>query len=208
MTQAAMSRRNPSPVFSGTHGGDGLPTIKRSKILDFKTYEPDPKKSLVERAAHALDWAAQNFPKQWVPVNLLLKGIMGYAHTPRLTNEEVDSLRKKMSRIRKIMAEQYGRGLISERGFGVRASIDSEDQLKKVVSAAAARVASANKGLKQAADLVNISEVPDTEDNKPWKEWWNGKRGGVGLRAQIAAVPNLINLLLPPSEGSKPDGEK
>jgi len=151
----------------------------------------------VERAAHALDWAAQASPKQFVAYNVLLKAITGQATMPRLKSDDVELLRSRMSRVRKILREKYGRGLTMNPGVGTRATIDSVDQLTTDVSAAAKRAASAGRGLVAAASLVDITEVPATAENRPWLQWWKGS-----LRQQVAMIssPEYLRKLLPPKD--------
>ncbi len=202
MNSAAAPAQEAKKMTTQRNGGS-----RRSRLLDFTDYEHDPKKGLADRAADALHWAAENFPKQFIAQNILLKAVMGYAKTPKLDSSEVEALRKKMTRIRKLLRVNFGRGLVSARGLGVRATVDDEDQLKTDVVAAANRFASASKSLQNAGSLVDIRNVAKTPENKPWIDWWNGKRGGIGLAAQIAAVPNYINMLQPPSESSTDDDD-
>lgn len=174
---------------------------RKSQILDFATYEFDEKQSLPERAAHALHWAMINYPRQVVPYNILLRAIMGYAHTPRINNDEVERLRGKMSSIKNTLRNSYDTGFYSVRGLGVRATVDSEDQLKTAVVHASKRVTSAYKSLQNAASLVDIKQVPNTPDNRGIIKWYNS-----GLKQQLSAIPNYIAMLKPPSDEPDPEG--
>lgn len=173
---------------------------RNSKTLDFAGYKTPEGMSRPQRAAHALDWAAANCPRQFVAYNLLLKAIMGYPQMPRLSSDEVAGLRGAMTAVRKILREKYARGCVSSPGIGVRATVDSEDQLKTDVVKASHRVASANRGLINAASLVDPARLPQSAANRPWLAWWKG-----GLREQLAQIsqPDFARRMLAPS--SEPD---
>jgi hypothetical protein len=166
----------------------------RHTALNFKDYDPDMKASLVQRAANALDWAANNFPRQLVPYNILLKTIMGFGHTPRLGGNNVEELRSSMSRVRRVLRIKYGKGLVSEPGAGVRATVDSTDQLRTDVRKAAQRHHSSGQALTNAFSIVNMSEIPNTPENKKLLQW-----AKTGLREQLATIasPEFKKLLEP-----------
>lgn len=170
---------------------------KRSEALSFDEYKVDERTSTVERSANALDWAAKKFPKQLVPYNVLLKAIMGYGYTPRLNSNQIEQLRGAMSRVKKVLRVKYGRGLHSEPGAGVRATVDAEDQLRTDVRRAASRHHSSGQALAAAFSLVNLSEVPNTPQNKKLLHW-----AKTGLKEQIAAIqsPDFRKLLQPVSD--------
>jgi hypothetical protein len=170
-------------------------TKKRSTALSFDDgYEVDTESSMVERTAHALDWAASNYPKQLVPYNVLLKAINGFGFMPRLNSKNVEDLRSSMSRVKKTLRIKYGRGLVSEPGAGVRATVDSADQLRTDVRRAASRHHSSGKALTAAFSLVNLSEVPNTPENKKLIHW-----AKTGLREQLTQIesPEFKKLLEP-----------
>lgn len=168
---------------------------KKNGVLNFDTYEYDKKQSLPERAAHALHWAAQHYPKQVVAYNHLLKAIMGFAQMPRLNNESVFQLRRKMNSIKKILHNIYGSGFYAVRNLGVRATVDSEDQLKTDLVGATRRFSSAAGGFQRAASLVNIKDVPNTPGNKAWIAWYNSS-----LKNQLSAIPTYLHMLKAPDE--------
>lgn len=166
---------------------------RKAKTVAFTTYRPDQKQQIVERAAHALDWAATRFPGQVVPYNLLLKGVMGYAKMPRLQSNEVDQLRKRTSRIRKLLEKVYGRALITVTGVGVRASVDSEDAIRNAVKPAGQRLERAAQLFKQRMGLVNPAEVKDKE----LQSWLRGAKAHVkqidgGMFSNLAKPPKQI----------------
>ncbi len=170
---------------------------KKNAALSFENYEFDEKTSLVQRTAHALDWAATHFPMQFVPYNVLLKAINGFGYTPRLGSVGVENLRSSMSRVKKTLRITYGKGLVSEPGVGVRATIDSADQLRTDVRRAASRHHSSGKALAAAASLVNLSDVPNTPENKKILTW-----AKTSLRNTLSQIdsPEFKKLLEPVSE--------
>ena len=92
--------------------------------------------SLSKRAAHALDWTATRAPGVVVPYNVVLKVVMGYSHTPRLGNEEVERFRSgALGDARRHLRSQYRRDLKSVSGVGVRATVDGLDVVKSTLPA-------------------------------------------------------------------------
>lgn len=170
---------------------------RRSRALDFGGYKYLEEMSRPQRAAHALDWAASNFPQQFVAYNVLVKAIFGFKSTPRLVNNDVIALRKCLSRIRTILQKDYGRGLVTSLGQGVRATVDSADQLKNDVPRVSRRLASASTAFVNSTALVDISAIPATKENKPYIDWYK-----TGLKSQLALLnsPDFQRKLLPPQE--------
>jgi hypothetical protein len=172
-------------------------TQRRDRALNFDGYKYVEGMSRPERLAHALDWAAARYPKQWVAYNILLKAIYGYAHTPKLRSQEVEGIRSGMSRVRSILATRYARGLTTEIGLGVRATAGDEDTLKTDMVAQSRRFASAARGYARTAELIDPTKIKPTEDNKKLLHWLKQE-----VRPRLAQIqsPDYLRKLLPPKE--------
>lgn len=149
---------------------------KRNHGLDITLYEKDANyqdMSLAHRAAHCLDWAAQHYQKQYIPYNVLLKGIQGYSRLPLLNSDEVMTLKRAMSRVRNILGDIYGRELDSQPGIGVRATTDDADALTIALPKKMSRFRSAKNALQQTVNRIDPTQIPDTAEMRPWKQWFN-----------------------------------
>jgi hypothetical protein len=140
-----------------------MTTTKTKLPLTFKGYHHDATMTIPERTAHALDWAAAHNGGMIVPYNILLKAVMGYNRMPRLKTEEVEALRRKMSRARQLLEKVYGRALVAVTGIGVRATVDGEDAVRNSAKPAGARLERAAQIFKDRLALVNKAEVQDKE---------------------------------------------
>lgn len=164
--------------------------------LDIKQYKPDMKQSMTNRVAHYLDWSAAHYPKQFTAYNIVLKAIHGYAKTPRLDSDEVEGLRRAMSRVKLILFREYGRELVSQPGVGVRATTDDADTLLVALPKKVMRVRSAQKAMAETASIIDPSKVPDTAEMKPWKAWFTRS---VKDAIKTLTSPEFQQKLLPPS---------
>jgi hypothetical protein len=166
-------------------------------MLTFQSFNVNSQLSIPERTAQALDWAARTYPRQLVPYNVLLQAVMGFEKMPRLNDQQIEQLRSKMGRVRVILRTKYARGLVSEPGAGVRATVDSADQLKTAVVRSAARHHRSGVALASETSLVNINEVPNTPENAKLVKWYK-----TDLRTTLAQIgsPQFHKLLEPVPE--------
>lgn len=182
---------------------DTMTTTKKTRStrknhgLDIAKYTPDTKLSLTQRVAHYLDWAAGEFPKQFTNYNIVLKAIMGYARTPTLGSEEVESLRRNIGRVKQIMVKQYGREVVSAPGLGIRATVDDADTLTTALPRKITRLHSAQRAASATAELIDVSKVPDTAEMKPWKRWFSQD---VKSALKTLTSPEMERKLLPPMQ--------
>lgn len=169
---------------------------RRKKTLNFDGYAPLLKGSMAERGAHALHWAAQRFPKQYVPYTLLAKVMLNLPHMPRAANPDVVTTAGRVTSIREKLIKNFGCSAVVMPKVGVRATVDSEDVLKTDMVSKSKRLASARRGYVASAKLVDVAEVPKTEDNKPWIGWY--QQGVKQVLGQISSDA-FGQKLLPPS---------
>lgn len=138
-------------------------------------YEPPFGQSLTHRAAHFLDWAAQHYPQEYVPYNFIVRAIQGYNKTPRLDTEEVESLRRALSRIGRILQQKFKRGKTTSPGQGVRATTNDVDAVKTEIRNKMVRLQSAKVALEQSASIVDPTRMPAG----PEKKWFTEDVGAI-----------------------------
>lgn len=166
----------------------------------FRGYKCDEKMTTAQRIAHLLNWAADHGPGVLIPYNIILKYIMGFEHTPRMGNEEVETLRRKLSSVRPHLQKTYSRDLKNVTGVGARATTDSLDLVKQSMPANVRRVNSSHAALKRNAELVDVAKLPASGPDKSWRDWYI-KTVPPALKALQS--DERIAKLLPP----KPQGE-
>lgn len=115
--------------------------------------------SIPARIARFLDWAASEYPRSLIPMNLVYKAIMGMARTPTMDSSEVERLRSRMYAAKKHLHKVYGRTLVSEPGVGIRASVDSNDIVEGPLERAARRVESARLQADAVSALIKPSQL-------------------------------------------------
>lgn len=170
---------------------------QRSKFtLDISKFQTDHKKSIPNRAAEYLDWAAKNYPHQYTPYNLMCQALMGYDRTPKLKNAEVERLRNSLGRIRQILVEKYERELVAQPGLGPRATVDDADKLKMVMPKKAARLASARAQFVSTANSIDPKLIPNSPELAALKDWFS--RSVKDVVKQIGSK-EFESKLLPPS---------
>ncbi len=177
---------------------------KGSKQLNFKGYKVPKEFTKPQRVAHALDWAATHYPHHYVSYNVLLQVIDESPRLPRIDNPEVEILRRRMHEVKRVLFEKYQRRLANMPGIGVRATVDSADVLKTVMVRDAIRVESVRKTAINTASLITLAEIPNTDENRPLKEWF-GTRYRETLK--LLSSPDWVKRALPPKPEGNDGGE-
>lgn len=168
-------------------------TSKRIKSLRalITEYRFDPKMSRGQRLAHFLDWLAQRAPYTFVPANIALQAIQGYARTPAATNDEVKLLAKSVTNARRIMLKDYKRGLFVLAKVGMRGTVDDQDcadtQQRKNVE----RLMGAHQTVKATNRIIDATKIKDDK----LRSWI---RGGVAQAIRALDADGRLDKLLPP----------
>lgn len=183
------------------------PTKIRKSIIeaiDRRDYEvPDPEQmSRPHRIANFLDWAAEHYPKQWVPWPYILKAVNNYPRTPREDSQEVVSARHTFSSVREILYRLYDRAVDAQRGLGVRALTESTDVLLVAAPKFSSRLRSAKNSFLRVASLIDPAEVPSTPELRPHKEWFQNAIRDV---TRTLMAPGFDAKLLPPRPVNAPE---
>jgi hypothetical protein len=170
--------------------------------VKIRAYKHDERMPQVHRIAHFLNWCAIHLPNQTPPYNISCKAINGYAHTPRVNNEEVVSTRRRTSMARKVLQQKYNRDLKTVPGVGARATVDSVDIVKATLPGRVSRINSAVKGLQDSAALVDVNKLPPKSPERVWFE--NNITPGI----KALTTDERIQRLLPPGFWGNDKGEK
>lgn len=169
-------------------------TKKSTGLKDCSGFKLDMSLSKTQRIAAFLDWAAVHQPMKYMPFNVILKVIEGYKHLPQLNNKEVEFVRSAMSRVRGILLKKYKRGTDSQRGLGIRATVDDADMLRYDVAVKGKRVNDANRKFVELVNNVNAANIPNTPEMKPYRGYLaHAKKVVLAIQE-----PNFIKGLLPP----------
>lgn len=149
--------------------------------------------SLVRRAAHFFDWAADQYPKQYISWAIAYRASTGFWRTSE-RNQSVELFRKRGSAIRRILVDEYGREFTTAKGLGARATVGSEDTLKTEGVKKARRLQSAATAATRTAGLIKTSEISDPQ----WRRWLRGSLRGV---IKEISSSEFEQKLLPPGHG-------
>lgn len=160
--------------------------------------KPDKQLPLGHRIAYLLDYAAKKAPYNFVPYNVIYREINGLEATPRVDNENVAIMRKKLAGVRPLLQKLYKRDLKNLSGLGVRATVDDLDVVKTTTVTVVARVNSAHNALKANAALVNPNRLPEGSDKA-----WYVRTVSPAIKA-LTDDPRMLKLLPPaPSPSTK-----
>lgn len=170
-------------------------------------YVKDETLSTTQRAAHFLDWAAKQAPKEFFPYNVIYKAIMGMPHMPRLDNEAVALFKRTATAgLRKALVTKYDREVINLVGVGIRASVDDADRLTNVAPMKARRLDSARRSFMLTAASIDLHNVPNTPAYAALKAWMG--REVRDVIKQIGSPEFAMKLLPPDIEPKNVTGEK
>ena len=133
-----------------------------------------------------------------MPYNVIYREINGLEATPRVDNENVAIMRKKLAGVRPLLQKLYKRDLKNLSGLGVRATVDDLDVVKTTTVTVVARVNSAHNALKANAALVNPNRLPEGSDKA-----WYVRTVSPAIKA-LTDDPRMLKLLPPaPSPSTK-----
>ncbi len=177
----------------------------KAQDLTFRGYKPPATDGDADRAAHALDWAGRKYPMEPIPENIIFRVIYKKRRTPSLNAKEVQVLSSRRQKIKMILRRDYGRGMVTVLGLGIRATVGTEDVLRTDMSAAIRRYIGAAKGVHDRLPLVNLTEVPKTERNKMLLAWFTG----IALpHFKGLAKSDVLTKLLSPAFAEKKEEER
>lgn len=151
------------------------------KTIELADFKPDVKMSLPRRIAQYLDWAAQKAPGRPVSYQMLTKVCEFTPRMPTEKDKRIDTVKRAVKRAKPVLMDEYGRGVVSHPGFGIRATIDSEDVARTQMEVDARRITSAVKAADRTRSLIKMSEIKDKE-----------------LKARVGTVNSAIRVLVSP----------
>ena len=144
--------------------------------------------------AHFFNWAAQHHPHKVVPWNVVFFGI--YGKRKGLKSKEVELLRGKSSAIRAALQEDYERTLLTIKGLGARATVNSDDVVKNAMPGIGRRVRSSIRAISATNELVTVNEITDPA----WRKWHQRE---IRSCVKVLTSPDFLNKLLPPGSDDK-----
>lgn len=129
-------------------------------------YSVDPDQSIARRLAAFLHWAANTVPARAIPLQHAAKIVLIMPRVTGPDSREVQSIKSAIPRARKILLEEYKRGLVSVSGMGIRATIDDDDLVQEQVEKDSRRVVSAHEALSRSSAAVKMNKIQDVELKK------------------------------------------
>lgn len=142
-------------------------------------FEVDHGMSIPARVAAYLDWAARTAPTRPISFQQICKVVMQLPRVPTEKDRRTQSVRLAIRRAKPILMNRYRRGIVPHPGFGVRATIDSEDVARTQFQADKRRAVSALKSIDRTSSLINASEIDDRE-----------------LKASVTSTRKVMRLLI------------
>lgn len=169
---------------------------KETGLLDgVKAYSGDRSMSRNQRIAQFLMWTAEHFPKQYCPHNVAVQAIEGYKNVPSINSKEVKMFKSGLCAANQILHKKYGRALDTEPGVGIRATVDDADTASVALPKRVGRFRAAKNALANTVGLVDVANIPDTPEMKPWKTWF---KTSVKDIMKMVNSPEFEQKLLPP----------
>jgi hypothetical protein len=120
-------------------------------------------KAIVHRIAKFLWAARKSLPGVPVPVTQVARAVNGLARAPRDDSPQAFVVRSALGRVREILRAEHGCSVTTERGLGIRATTDADDQVKTRVTESARRVASAARALASESAIVDPAVIKNKE---------------------------------------------
>ncbi len=171
---------------------------RRLQAVSTKEYPLNPEHTIPQRAAHFLDWYANEAPGRYITYPDLMKVVYGIKRRPIEDSRDVAMFKSKMGGIKRHLRISYARAVQfhPKPGGGFRASTDADDLIENDLAKKVRRVNSAHASLVQTQEIIDPATIRK-EENKSFF------RRTVQARALLQAENLLKKLALP----AKPEEE-
>jgi hypothetical protein len=164
---------------------------RRLAAVSMRDYKINPEHSVPRRAADYLNWLAERAPGRWVRYADLVKIVHVLKKKPVEDSRAVELFRNKMSRIKKILMEEYGRVPIRGGPLGVRASSDNDEVTGVELRNTVKRIGSSVRSMKKTRDLIDPRKLVRKEN----LDFYNR----TGAAAKLLTAESMLKRLeLPP----------
>jgi len=167
---------------------------------DLSNYKHEPRVSLRVDVARFMMYARKHAPGLFFSYPEIVQRINNYSKLPRIDSHEVESVRKNLSGVRKILLSQEGDDsctLITHPVMGMRASVGSSDVLATQMRKVAVRLGSAQAAFTLTNDLIDPREIPNTPEFAELKAW---HRNSIMPVAKAISATDFATKLLPPKK--------
>lgn len=147
--------------------------INRAKVLaqrriKLKLSEYHPKEQYISsRIAEFLNWGAEKYPRSVFTYEEITQAIFTLGSLPKVGSKQVQNIRNAVSRARIIMRDKFKRDIVTIKGVGARATVDSADTLTTSVVREVASHERSCKKLKETVALINNKELQDLIEKAP-----------------------------------------
>lgn len=165
-------------------------TNKQIKLEDFSV---DVTLSMPKRIASFLDWAAKVTPGRPVSYQLLTKVCAKTNRLPSENDSRVAVVKNAVSRAKNVLIDEYGRGVVSHPGMGIRATIDSEDTARTQMETDTRRITSAIRAADRTRSIINVKDIKDKE--------LKNRVNSVNNVIKVLVSQDVMTRLLPESKG-------
>lgn len=176
---------------------------KGASVVDLHDYSLNLDLSKAGRIAHFLDFRAKSHPKQFVPYAVIAKAIFQLKQMPRTDGKDVETVMRLMGNAKQVLLRDYQRDVVTMRGYGVRASVDSTDALEKVLTVKATRLDGARKSFEATLELIDDKKIsPDH-----YLKQWLSKSVADVSRSLHGLAPKILPPMTPEAENTQPEKE-
>ena len=138
----------------------------QSQSQSFDNFVPDKDMNECQRAAAFLDWVAINFPGRFAPYVWICKHAYNKQKLPKITDADVETLRKRLGRIKEVLWNKYHRRTEpASRGLepGMRGTTDSDDLAGTAYLRQNRRIANGIKAAAETREKIDINEMHNAD---------------------------------------------
>lgn len=125
----------------------------------------DSSVSVPRRIADFLNWAAMDMPLRIIHYNVLAAFVL---QVPSVSENsgQYKSVQSAIKRAKKMLMDDYSRGIVSQPGTGIRATIDSDDLARHQFANDRKRVVNSVRSMDRTNSLINASDMKDQDLKK------------------------------------------
>jgi len=135
--------------------------MKKGKLTTIADYVAEPQLTPTQRIGHFLNWAAIVMAHRYFTAAQLAKVAYNLRSVPATSNKDVQTVKKRMQAVKRVLMGEYRRVLYWERGHGYRASVNDEDASRHELVRQKRRLESTIRGAEKVRSVIEVKNISD-----------------------------------------------
>ena len=133
----------------------------KKKLTTLSDYVAEPGLTPTQRVGHFLNWAAVVMAHRYFSAAQLAKVAYNLRSVPANTNKDVQTVKKRMQAVKRVLMDEYRRVLYWERSHGYRASVNDDDAAAHELVRQKRRIESTTRSAAKVRSVIEVRNITD-----------------------------------------------